>query len=85
MFVNVVSGVKVNETSADLAMVSSLRDRPLPKDLVVFGEGGLTGEIRPVPSGRERITEAAKHGFHRAIVPQANVPKRRRTICRFSA
>lgn len=74
VFVNVVGGVKVIETSADLAlmlvMVSSLRDRPLPKDLVVFGEVGLAGEIRPVPSGQERITEAAKHGFRRAIVPK---------------
>ena len=56
-------------------MVSSLRDRPLPQDLVVFGEVGLAGEIRPVPSGQERISEAAKHGFRRAIVPAANVPK----------
>jgi len=70
----------LTETSADLAlmlaMVSSLRDRPLPKDLVVFGEVGLAGEIRPVPSGQERIAEAAKHGFRRAIVPFANVPKK---------
>ncbi len=57
-------------------MVSSLRDRPLPQDLVVFGEVGLAGEIRPVPSGQERISEAAKHGFRRAIVPAANVPKK---------
>jgi DNA repair protein RadA/Sms len=56
-------------------MVSSLRDRPLPQDLVVFGEVGLAGEIRPVPSGRRRISEAAKHGFRRAIVP-ATVPKK---------
>ncbi|HEY0207589.1 DNA repair protein RadA [Acerihabitans sp.] len=80
VFVNVVGGVKVTETSADLAlmlaMVSSLRDRPLPSDLVVFGEVGLAGEIRPVPSGQERIAEAAKHGFRRAIVPYANVPKK---------
>lgn len=80
VFVNVVGGVKVTETSADLAlllaMVSSLRDRPLPHDLVVFGEVGLAGEIRPVPSGQERISEAAKHGFRRAIVPAANVPKK---------
>ena len=80
VFVNVVGGVKVTETSADLAlllaMVSSLRDRPLPQDLVVFGEVGLAGEIRPVPSGQERISEAAKHGFRRAIVPAANVPKK---------
>lgn len=80
VFVNVVGGVKVTETSADLAlllaMVSSLRDRPLPQDLVVFGEVGLAGEIRPVPSYQERISEAAKHGFRRAIVPAANVPKK---------
>lgn len=80
VFINVVGGVKVNETSADLALmvaiVSSFRDRSLPKDLVVFGEVGLAGEIRQVPSGQQRITEAAKHGFRRAIVPQANVPKK---------
>lgn len=80
VFVNVVGGVKVTETSADLALllslVSSLRDRPLPEDLVVFGEVGLAGEIRPVPSGQERISEASKHGFKRAIVPHANVPKK---------
>ena len=79
VFVNVVGGVKVSETSADLALllaiVSSFRDRPLPKDLVVFGEVGLAGEIRPVPGGQERIREAAKHGFTRAIVPKANMPK----------
>jgi len=79
VFVNVVGGVKVNETSADLAtllaLVSSFRDRPLPNDLVVFGEVGLAGEIRPVPSGIERLKEAAKHGFKRAIVPLGNKPK----------
>lgn len=79
VFVNVVGGVKVLETSADLALllaiISSFRNRPLPQDLVVFGEVGLAGEIRPVPSGQERIYEAAKHGFKRAIVPQANCPK----------
>lgn len=79
VFVNVVGGVKVLETSADLALllaiVSSFRDRALPQDLVVFGEVGLAGEIRPVPSGQERIHEAAKHGFKRAIVPHANAPK----------
>ena len=80
VFVNVVGGVKVTETSADLALIlaliSSFRNRPLPQDLVVFGEGGLAGEIRPVPSGQERISEAAKHGFKRAIVPYANAPKK---------
>jgi DNA repair protein RadA/Sms len=79
VFVNVVGGVRVSETGADLAMllaiVSSLRDRALDQNLVVFGEVGLSGEIRPVPSGQERIREAAKHGFKRAIVPIANVPK----------
>ncbi|MDC9719981.1 MAG: DNA repair protein RadA [Gammaproteobacteria bacterium] len=79
VFVNVVGGVRVSETGADLAMllaiVSSLRDRALDQNLVVFGEVGLSGEIRPVPSGQERIREAAKHGFTRAIVPIANVPK----------
>ena len=80
VFVNVVGGVKVTETSADLALslslVSSFRNRPLPRDLVIFGEVGLAGEIRPVPSGQERIAEAAKHGFKRAIVPNANMPKK---------
>lgn len=79
IFVNVVGGVKVSETSADLALllalISSFRNRALPRDLVVFGEVGLAGEIRPVPSGQERIAEAAKHGFRRAIVPYANRPK----------
>lgn len=79
VFVNVVGGVKVLETSADLALlvavVSSLRDRPLAPDLMVFGEVGLSGEIRPVPSGQERLREAAKHGFKRAIVPVANAPR----------
>ncbi|MFC3911909.1 DNA repair protein RadA [Pseudaeromonas sharmana] len=79
VFVNVVGGVKVEETSADLplilAMVSSFRDRPLPRDLITFGEVGLSGEIRPVPSGQERLQEASKHGFKRAIVPKGNLPK----------
>ena len=76
VFVNVVGGVKVGETGADLALllalISSFRNRPLPQDLVVFGEVGLAGEIRPVTSGQERISEAAKHCFKRAIVPFAN-------------
>nr|WP_300307023.1 DNA repair protein RadA [Halomonas sp.] len=79
VFLNVVGGVKVLETSADLAVlvavVSSLQTRALPRELVVFGEVGLSGEIRPVPSGQERIVEAAKHGFTKAIVPRGNVPK----------
>ncbi len=79
VYVNVVGGVKITETSADLAVlasiVSSLRNKVLPEDLIVFGEVGLSGEIRPVPSGQERLFEAAKHGFKRAIIPAANKPK----------
>jgi DNA repair protein RadA/Sms len=79
VFINVAGGVRVSETSADLALLlavfSSLKNKPLPVELVVFGEVGLSGEIRPVPSGQERLREAAKHGFKQAIVPLANVPK----------
>ena len=81
VYVNVVGGVRVQETASDLAVLmaalSSFRDRPLPNDLIVFGEVGLAGEIRPVPNGEERLREAAKHGFRRAIVPKANVPRGR--------
>jgi len=70
----------VTETAADLpvllAVLSSLRNRPLPRDLIVFGEIGLAGEIRPVPSGLDRLREAARHGFSRAVIPRANAPKR---------
>ncbi len=80
VFVNVAGGIRVTETAADLAVVlacaSSLLDKPLGKDLVVFGEVGLAGEMRPVPRGQERLREAAKLGFRRAIVPGANLPKR---------
>ncbi len=79
VFVNVVGGVRVAETAADLAfllaLMSSFRDQVLPQELVAFGEVGLSGEIRPVPNGIERLKEAAKHGFKRAIVPKANAPK----------
>ena len=79
VFVNVVGGVRVNETAADLAVLlavlSSLRDTPLPRELVVFGEIGLAGEIRPVPNGQPRLHEAAKLGFETALVPTANAPK----------
>jgi DNA repair protein RadA/Sms len=79
VFVNVVGGVRVSETAADLAVlmavISSFRNQPLPSDLVVFGEFGLSGELRPVPNGQERLNEAAKHGFHRAIIPAANQPR----------
>ncbi len=80
VFVNVVGGVRVSETGADLAVLlsvlSSLRNRALPVDLVVFGEVGLAGEIRPVPSGEDRLREASKHGFRRAVIPKANRPGR---------
>jgi DNA repair protein RadA/Sms len=79
VFVNVVGGVRLAETAADLAVVAALRSslggEPLPRNLVVFGELGLTGEIRPVPYGEERLREAAKHGFGQAIVPLANLPR----------
>ncbi len=79
VFTNVVGGVRVTETAADLALLlavlSSFRDRALPVDLAVFGEVGLSGEIRPVPNGPDRLREAAKHGFKQAVVPKANVPK----------
>src|SRR5690348_15619755 len=82
VFVNVVGGIRVQETAADLpvllAVLSSLRDRPLPEHMVTFGEVGLSGEIRPVPNGEERLKEAAHHGFRRAIVPKANAPKKGR-------
>jgi DNA repair protein RadA/Sms len=80
VFVNVVGGVRIDEPAADLpavlAVASSLRGRPLSADLVAFGELGLTGEIRPVPFGEERLREAAKQGFRRAIVPSGNAPRR---------
>lgn len=79
IFVNVVGGVRINETGADLAIilaiVSSLRNQPLPKDLLAFGEMGLSGEVRPVQNGPERLNEAAKHGFKKAIIPMTNCPK----------
>ncbi|MGA2399749.1 MAG: DNA repair protein RadA [Steroidobacteraceae bacterium] len=80
VFANVVGGVRLQETAGDLAIVlaarSSLNDAPLPQALIVFGELGLAGEIRPVPYGEERLREAAKHGFKSALVPEANVPRR---------
>lgn len=79
IFANVVGGMRVIEPAADLALlfsiVSSLRNKPLPKDLVVFGEVGLAGEIRPVHNGHERLKEASKHGFKCAIIPQMNTTK----------
>lgn len=79
VFINVVGGVKITETGSDLALlaavVSSLRNRVFDSETIIFGEIGLAGEIRPVQSGQERLKEAAKHGFKRAIVPYANAPK----------
>ena len=79
VFVNIVGGIRVQETAADLpvllAVLSSLRDRPLADQTIAFGEVGLSGEIRPVPNGEERMKEAATHGFRRAIVPKANAPR----------
>lgn len=79
VFANVVGGVRVTETGADLAVIlaikSSLSDRAMPNDVIVFGEVGLAGEIRPVPNGQERLHEAAKHGFKRALIPKGNIPQ----------
>src|SRR5258706_15168391 len=81
VFVNTVGGVKITEPAADLAVllaiVSSLRNKPLPEKMVVFGEVGLAGEVRAVQRGQERLKEAAKLGFTRAIVPRANAPKQK--------
>lgn len=80
VFVNVVGGVRVAETASDLpvlaAVSSSLRDRVVPAEWVMFGEVGLAGEIRPVPNGEDRLAEAARHGFSRALVPVKNRPGR---------
>ncbi|MCX7071931.1 MAG: DNA repair protein RadA [Gammaproteobacteria bacterium] len=80
VFANVVGGMRIQETAADLplllAALSSFRGKPVPNDTVVFGEVGLAGEIRPVQNGEERLQEAAKHGFKRAIVPEANRPRK---------
>jgi len=79
VFVNAVGGVKITEPAADLAVLlsitSSLKNKPLPGKLIVFGEIGLAGEIRPAPRGQERLKEAAKLGFTRALIPEANRPK----------
>jgi DNA repair protein RadA/Sms len=79
VFVNAVGGVRITEPAADLAVlmaiVSSLRNKPLPPKLVVFGEVGLAGEVRPVQRGQERLREAAKLGFTHALVPKSNRPR----------
>ena len=81
VFVNAVGGVRISEPAADLAVllaiVSSLTDKPLPKELVVFGEVGLAGEVRPAPRGQDRLREAAKLGFTMAVIPKANQPKQK--------
>ncbi|TDR33162.1 DNA repair protein RadA [Hydromonas duriensis] len=81
VFINAVGGVKITEPAADLAVllsiVSSLRNKPLPAGLVVFGEIGLAGEVRPAPRGQERLKEAAKLGFTHALIPKANAPKQK--------
>ncbi|HCE07646.1 MAG TPA: DNA repair protein RadA [Oxalobacteraceae bacterium] len=79
VFINAVGGVKITEPAADLAVLlaihSSMRNKPLPRGLVVFGEVGLAGEIRPAPRGQERLREAAKLGFSIALIPKSNAPK----------
>jgi DNA repair protein RadA/Sms len=79
VFVNAVGGVRITEPAADLAILlavlSSFREQPLPERLVVFGEVGLAGEVRPAPRGQDRLREAAKLGFRRALVPGKNAPK----------
>ncbi|UCH38951.1 MAG: DNA repair protein RadA [Gammaproteobacteria bacterium] len=79
VFINAVGGVRIAETGADLAIIlailSSYRDRPLNPRTLVFGEVGLSGEIRPVANGEERLREASKHGFESAIIPKANLPR----------
>jgi DNA repair protein RadA/Sms len=79
VFVNMVGGLRLAETAGDLAVAlavaSSYRDRPVPRDWIAFGELGLSGEVRPVMNGEERLREAAKHGFKHALVPHKNVPK----------
>ena len=80
IYANVVGGIKVTETSSDLAIVvgvvSSLRDKVIPHDVFFFGEIGLSGEIRPVANGHARLNDAAKHGFKKAVIPKANAPKK---------
>ncbi len=80
VFINIVGGVRVTETATDtamlLAILSSFRNKPLPQQLVTFGEIGLAGEIRPVPNGQERLKEAIKHGFTHAVIPKDNMPRK---------
>ncbi len=81
IYANVVGGIKITETSSDLAIVigvvSSLKNKVIPHDMFFFGEIGLSGEIRPVANGHARLNDAAKHGFKTAVIPKANAPKNR--------
>ncbi|ASF47274.1 DNA repair protein RadA [Methylovulum psychrotolerans] len=81
IYANVVGGIKVSETGSDLAIVmsvvSSLKNKVIPHDVLFFGEIGLSGEIRPVANGHARLNDAAKHGFKKAVVPKANAPKQK--------
>lgn len=81
VFVNIVGGLRIIETAIDVpiiaAIISSLKNRTIPKDWILFGEIGLGGEVRPVQNGMERLKEAEKHGFKKAIIPSANIPKKR--------
>jgi DNA repair protein RadA/Sms len=79
VFINLVGGLRLTETSGDLAVLlavaSSYRDRPIPRSWIAFGELGLSGEARPAQNGEERLREAAKHGFKHAVIPHKNAPK----------
>jgi DNA repair protein RadA/Sms len=80
VFINVVGGMRISETAADLPMLlalySSFRDRPLQAKMICFGEIGLSGEVRPVPDGEQRLKEASGHGFNLAMIPAANAPRK---------
>lgn len=80
VFVNVVGGMRIAETASDLAVVmaalSSYKNKALPEKTVIFGELGLSGELRPVANGQERLKEAARHGLTRALIPKANAPRK---------
>ena len=84
VFANIVGGVRITETGADLAVIlavmSSLRNKPIPADVAVFGEVGLSGEIRPVPNGEERVQEALKHGYKKIVIPSANKVRKQQGI-----
>lgn len=89
VFVNVVGGVRIEETSSDvplvMALMSSLKEKPIDRGTIAFGEIGLTGEIRPVQSGQERLREAVKQGFNRVILPADNAPRMRPEGCQIVA